>query len=142
MPGQVLIFPATLVHWVHPNDSDDDRVTIAFNGHFRRRQPARGGKKVSFSLARVETLFPILLFRYRVEEAGLNEKLAVEIARRRKSEGGKVNTGRLGWQSEHDFFMRQEAGHATLARADRPDHERNLAVDRPNGRFHRRCRSP
>ena len=38
-PGQVLIFPAHLVHWVHPNDSDDDRVTIAFNGHFRRRQP-------------------------------------------------------------------------------------------------------
>jgi len=42
--GQVLIFPSYLVHWVHPNDSDEDRVTIAFNGHFRMRQrtpPAR-----------------------------------------------------------------------------------------------------
>lgn len=36
--GQVLIFPAHLIHWVHPNDSDEDRITIAFNGHFRRRQ--------------------------------------------------------------------------------------------------------
>lgn len=40
-PGQVLIFPAHLVHWVHPNDSEEDRITIAFNGLFRRqRQPA------------------------------------------------------------------------------------------------------
>jgi len=42
----VLIFPAYLVHWVHPNDSDEDRITIAFNGHFRRRQhPALARKK-------------------------------------------------------------------------------------------------
>jgi hypothetical protein len=34
----VLIFPASMVHWVHPNESDQDRVTIAFNGRFRRRQ--------------------------------------------------------------------------------------------------------
>ena len=40
--GQVLIFPASLVHWVHPNDSDEDRITIAFNGHFRRRPAPRG----------------------------------------------------------------------------------------------------
>jgi uncharacterized protein (TIGR02466 family) len=39
-PGMVLIFPATLVHWVHPNDSKDDRVTIAFNGKFRLKRPA------------------------------------------------------------------------------------------------------
>lgn len=44
-PGQVLIFPATLVHWVHPNESDEERITIAFNGHFRRRGPAPVGKK-------------------------------------------------------------------------------------------------
>ena len=45
-PGQALIFPAHLVHWVHPNDSDEDRITIAFNGHFRRRkQPALAGRK-------------------------------------------------------------------------------------------------
>ena len=36
-PGQVLMFPATLIHWVHPNESNEDRITIAFNGHFRRR---------------------------------------------------------------------------------------------------------
>jgi len=44
-PGQVLIFPAHLVHWVHPNDSDEDRITIAFNGHFRRRPPASPARK-------------------------------------------------------------------------------------------------
>jgi uncharacterized protein (TIGR02466 family) len=37
-PGTVLIFPASMVHWVHPNDSDQDRVTIAFNGHFRSKR--------------------------------------------------------------------------------------------------------
>lgn len=41
-PGSVLIFPATLVHWVHPNDSDEERVTIAFNGKFRPKRPAKG----------------------------------------------------------------------------------------------------
>jgi len=40
MPGTVLIFPASTVHWVHPNDSKEDRVTIAFNGRFRRGQAA------------------------------------------------------------------------------------------------------
>jgi len=41
-PGTVLIFPASMVHWVHPNDSKEDRVTIAFNGHFRpKRAPPR-----------------------------------------------------------------------------------------------------
>lgn len=33
--GTVLIFPGTMVHWVHPNDSSEDRVTIAFNARFR-----------------------------------------------------------------------------------------------------------
>jgi len=45
-PGQVLIFPANLIHWVHPNDSDEERITIAFNGHFRRRaQPPLAKRK-------------------------------------------------------------------------------------------------
>lgn len=39
--GTVLIFPSSVVHWVHPNDSDEDRVTIAFNGHFRRKRPGQ-----------------------------------------------------------------------------------------------------
>jgi len=37
--GTVLIFPCSLVHWVHPNDDDEERVTIAFNGHFRQNRP-------------------------------------------------------------------------------------------------------
>jgi len=41
-PGTVLIFPASMVHWVHPNDSDQDRVTIAFNGHFRPKKALTG----------------------------------------------------------------------------------------------------
>lgn len=38
-PGTALIFPSSLVHWVHPNDSEEERVTIAFNARFRRKQP-------------------------------------------------------------------------------------------------------
>lgn len=36
--GDVLIFPSQLVHWVHPNESEDDRVTVAFNARFRRKR--------------------------------------------------------------------------------------------------------
>ena len=71
---------------------------------------------MSYSLVKVDSLFPVLLFRYRIDQDGLNERLAKEIAARRKAEGGMANSGRLGWQSEHDFFMRQEPGHAALAR--------------------------
>lgn len=39
-PGTVLIFPASMVHWVHPNDNQQERVTIAFNGHFRPKRAA------------------------------------------------------------------------------------------------------
>lgn len=39
-PGTALLFPASLLHWVHPNDSNSDRVTIAFNGRFRMKRPA------------------------------------------------------------------------------------------------------
>jgi uncharacterized protein (TIGR02466 family) len=34
--GTVLLFPSTILHWVHPNEADEERVTIAFNGFFRR----------------------------------------------------------------------------------------------------------
>lgn len=40
VPGMVLLFPARLSHWVHPNDSDELRVTIAFNGRFRPKPAA------------------------------------------------------------------------------------------------------
>jgi uncharacterized protein (TIGR02466 family) len=71
---------------------------------------------MTVSLTRVDTLFPVPLYRYRVEEPGLNEKLAEEIANRRKAEQGKANRNRHGWQSEHDFFQRSEEAHAALAR--------------------------
>jgi uncharacterized protein (TIGR02466 family) len=71
---------------------------------------------MSFTLSAVDNLFPIPLFRYRVDEAGLNERLVKEIATRRKAESGMSSSNRVGWQSEHDFFLRKEPGHASLAR--------------------------
>jgi uncharacterized protein (TIGR02466 family) len=34
--GELIIFPSYLSHWVHPNDSHEERVTIAFNATFRK----------------------------------------------------------------------------------------------------------
>jgi uncharacterized protein (TIGR02466 family) len=31
-PGDLLIFPSYLMHWVVPNEIDEDRISIAFNG--------------------------------------------------------------------------------------------------------------
>lgn len=36
--GMLLIFPSYLRHWVYPNDSEYDRVTIAFNARFARNK--------------------------------------------------------------------------------------------------------
>ena len=36
-PGSLLLFPANLLHWVHPNASAEERVTIAFNAQFIQR---------------------------------------------------------------------------------------------------------
>lgn len=71
---------------------------------------------MTVSLTRVDTLFPVPLYRYRVDEPGLNGKLAAEIAKRRKAEAGMENRNRQGWQSEHDFFQRSEEAHTALAR--------------------------
>ena len=30
-PGQIVVFPSSLTHWVPPNQSDDDRTVIAWN---------------------------------------------------------------------------------------------------------------
>ena len=38
-PGMLLMFPANLLHWVHPNLAESDRVTVAFNARFNRRHP-------------------------------------------------------------------------------------------------------
>lgn len=34
MPGDMILFPSYLVHWVYPNETDETRVSIAFNGTF------------------------------------------------------------------------------------------------------------
>jgi uncharacterized protein (TIGR02466 family) len=34
--GMLLMFPSYLRHWVYPNDSDTERITIAFNARFLR----------------------------------------------------------------------------------------------------------
>jgi uncharacterized protein (TIGR02466 family) len=36
--GTVLIFPSQLLHWVHPNESAEERITVAFNGRFRTKR--------------------------------------------------------------------------------------------------------
>jgi len=71
---------------------------------------------MTVTLARVDSIFPIPLYRYRIEHSGLNEALSKEIAARRKAEQGMENRNRLGFQSIHDFFQRKEEGHSRLAR--------------------------
>lgn len=39
--GEIVIFPSYLVHWVYPNESSHERVTIAFNATFRKPRTAR-----------------------------------------------------------------------------------------------------
>jgi uncharacterized protein (TIGR02466 family) len=34
-PGDMLIFPASVRHWVYPNEGEEERVTIAFNARAR-----------------------------------------------------------------------------------------------------------
>ena len=37
-PGDLIVFPSYLVHWVYPNETDDERVSIAFNATFEERR--------------------------------------------------------------------------------------------------------
>lgn len=39
-PGMLLMFPGTLKHWVHPNNSPEERVTVAFNVFLNRANKA------------------------------------------------------------------------------------------------------
>jgi len=36
MPGDMVLFPSYLMHWVYPNETEEERVTIAFNATFRK----------------------------------------------------------------------------------------------------------
>jgi len=35
-PGEMILFPSYLVHWVYPNEADDERWSIAFNATFKK----------------------------------------------------------------------------------------------------------
>jgi uncharacterized protein (TIGR02466 family) len=35
-PGEIVMFPSYLLHWVYPNETDEERVSIAFNATFRK----------------------------------------------------------------------------------------------------------
>lgn len=35
-PGEMILFPSYLVHWVYPNEASEERVTIAFNATFKK----------------------------------------------------------------------------------------------------------
>lgn len=37
-PGELVLFPSYLLHWVHPNTSDEERVSVAFNATFSKRK--------------------------------------------------------------------------------------------------------
>lgn len=71
---------------------------------------------MALTLDRTEQLFPLPLWRFRVEELDLNSLLLAEIAERRASEPGQDADNRVGWQSRHDLFSRPEPGHRRLAR--------------------------
>ena len=38
-PGDLILFPSYLVHWVYPNETDEERVTVAFNATFGKPGP-------------------------------------------------------------------------------------------------------
>lgn len=39
--GELILFPSYLVHWVYPNETHEERVSIAFNATFRK--PPKSG---------------------------------------------------------------------------------------------------
>lgn len=36
--GEIVLFPSYLVHWVYPNETEHERVTIAFNATFTKKR--------------------------------------------------------------------------------------------------------
>lgn len=75
------------------------------------------GAAPGFRLDSRETIFPIYLWRYRVDgHEALNAGLLAEVAARRSAEPGTGNRmSRFGWQSERDLFRRSEPAQARLA---------------------------
>ena len=40
-PGEMILFPSYLVHWVYPNVADSERISIAFNATFSENSRKR-----------------------------------------------------------------------------------------------------
>jgi len=36
--GELILFPSYLVHWVYPNEADDERFSVAFNATYKRKR--------------------------------------------------------------------------------------------------------
>lgn len=36
LPGEMILFPSYLVHWVYPNEAEGERVSIAFNATYKK----------------------------------------------------------------------------------------------------------
>lgn len=36
--GELILFPSYLVHWVYPNEAEDERFSIAFNATYKKRR--------------------------------------------------------------------------------------------------------
>ncbi|MFV2052356.1 TIGR02466 family protein [Aliiroseovarius sp. YM-037] len=36
VPGDLILFPSYLLHWVYPNEANGERVTVAFNATFKK----------------------------------------------------------------------------------------------------------
>lgn len=77
---------------------------------------ATKGHGMDFRFLDATNLFPIPLYRFRIDDPALDKALLGEIAVRRKSEEGQQNVNRLGWQSASDLFDRTEEGHRSLNR--------------------------
>lgn len=77
------------------------------------------GKDATFRFESRDSLFPIYLWRFRIDDhVALNRALLKEIAKRRANEPGLDNRAtRYGWQSERDLFRRREPAHQKLALA-------------------------
>ncbi len=40
-PGEMILFPSYLMHWVYPNETDQERVTVAFNATFKKKKKSK-----------------------------------------------------------------------------------------------------
>ena len=44
--GELVLFPSYLLHWVYPNEADEERVTIAFNATFQKPSKSDRAEKI------------------------------------------------------------------------------------------------